>query len=381
MRKKSKKISVVAKKNTAKKISVKEYAQTLSEIKKLVIEAQQRAASAVNKELSFLYWLIGKTIVERQEKSGWGENVLENLAEDLQNAFPGMAGFSRSNVYRMKAFFLAYQENPTAVGQIDNLSIFKIPWGHNAVILERIKDEKLRLWYAQKVLDLGWSRSTLETSIKSNLYKREGKAISNFQKTLPNPHAGAVQQSLKDPCLFDFLTLSNDHIERDVEQGLIDHIQKFLLELGQGFSFVGRQVHFEVSGKDYYVDLLFYHFKLKCFIVVELKAREFDPRDAGQINFYLSAVDDRLRSVGDQPTIGLIICKNKDDLTVEYALRRSSSPIGVARYEAQIVESLPKNLKSKLPTIEEIELGLEKQEVLAQNEKIKKIRMKKARKK
>ena len=342
----------------------REYAQTLSELKRQVQEAQLRAAVAANKELAFLYWSIGKTIVEKENSNGWGTSFIEHLAKDLQNAFPGIAGFSRTNVFRMKAFFSAYSENPTAVGQLEDLPIFKIPWGHNAVIIEKVKSFNERLWYAQKTIEYGWSRSMLDTCIKSNLYRREGKAITNFSHTLTSPQSNLAQQSLKDPYLLDFLRLDDEHLEKHLEKGLIAHMQKFLTELGQGFAFVGRQYHVIVSGKDYYIDLLFYNFKLHCFVVVELKACEFIPEYAGKINFYLSAVDDALRSTYDNPTIGLILCKSKDNLTVEYALRKSIGPIGVASYETQIVENLPKELKGSLPTIEEIEAELEKQDIL-----------------
>jgi len=226
------------------------------------------------------------------------------------------------------------------------------------------------LWYAQKSLEHGWSGSTLDGWIKSGLYHREGKAITNFSKTLPVPHSDMAQQSFKDPYVFDFLTLHSEHAERDLEQGLMDNIQRLLLEMGKGFAFVGRQYHLEVSNKDYYIDLLFYHYKLRCFIVVELKAREFDPKDAGQINFYLSAVDDLVRNPEDRPTIGLLLCKTKDNFTAEYALRNLSSPIGIAEYETEILKKLPKELKSSLPTVEEIEAELERSEVLEEQERI-----------
>ncbi len=360
--------SNIAKKNKATviKMSTKEYAQTLADIKNKIQESQIKAAIAAGQELTMLYWAIGNIITEKQEKSGWGTNFVEKLAHDLQAAFPGIAGFSRSNIFRMKAFFTAYSKNPTAVGQIENLPIFRIPWGHNAVLLEKLKENKVRFWYAQKAIENGWSRSMLESWIESDLYGRQGKAITNFEVKLPKPHSDMAHQSLKDPYLFDFLTLHTEHNERDVEQGLTDHIQKFLLELGQGFAFIGRQVHLHIGNKDYYIDLLFYHLKLRCFIIVELKAREFDVRDTGQIGFYLSAVDNEMRHPGDKPTIGLILCKDKDSLTVEYALQASSKPIGVASYQAKIVESLPKDLKGSLPTVKEIEAELEKQELLAE---------------
>ncbi len=350
----------------AKKKSVavvtREYTETLATLKQQIQEAQIKAALSVNKELIKLYWSIGKTILEKQKTDGWGATTIEQLAQDLQNAFPGIEGFSPRNIFRMRAFYLAYQEMPQAVAQLAELPIFNIPWGHNAVLIEKIKDTELKLWYAQKAVENGWSRSMLETWIKSKLHKRQGKAITNFKRTLPAPNSDMAQQSLKDPYLFDFLTLREEHFERDVEQGLIDHIQKFLLELGKDFAFVGRQYHLEVDGDDYYLDLLLYHLKLRCYMVVELKTSSFKPEYAGKLNFYLSAVDDLLRHKDDNQTIGLLLCRTKKNFTVEYALRDIRKPIGVAEYEIKLVESLPKNLKSSLPTISEIEAELTKKE-------------------
>ncbi|MCX5922870.1 MAG: PDDEXK nuclease domain-containing protein [Candidatus Dependentiae bacterium] len=342
--------------------SVKEYISTLAMIKQQIKEAQVRATFSVNRELLKLYWSIGKVIVAQQQKNGWGSHVIEKLAEDLQNSFPGMSGFSKVNIFRMKAFYAAYEIVSQAVTQLDDFAIFNIPWGHNVVLLFKLKDDKQRLWYAQKTIEYGWSRSMLETWIKSDLYKREGKAITNFSKTLPASHSDMAQQSFKDPYIFDFLTLHAEHMERDLEQGLIEHVQKLLLEMGKGFALIGRQYHLEVDGDDYYIDLLFYHVKLKCYVVVELKARAFDPRDVGQLNFYLSAIDDLIRDEHDKPTIGLILCKTKKNFTAEYALRDIKKPIGIAEYETAIIKKLPKELKSSLPTIEEIEAEFEKYE-------------------
>ena len=355
----------IKKKNIVSKISIKEYTQILSDVLKQINEAQVKAATAANRELALLYWSIGKIITEKQEKSGWGTNFIERLSKDLQNAFPGIAGFSATNVFRMKAFFEAYQEISTAVPILEKLPIFMIPWGHNIILLRMVKDNEQRFWYAKQAIQNGWSRSTLETWIESDLYKRQGKALTNFKNKLPAPHSDIAHQTLKDPYLLDFLVMHKEHTEQEIEQGLIDHIQKFLLELGQGFAFVGRQVDLHIGNKDYYIDLLFYHLKLRCFIIVELKAREFDPRDTGQIGFYLSAVDNAMKQPEDKPTIGLILCKSKDTITVEYALQASSKPIGVSSYQAKIVESLPKDLKGSLPTVEEIEAEFEKRELLA----------------
>ena len=352
------------KKSSISGVEVKEYAQTLSDIKKRIKVAQAKAIFAVNTELIKLYWMIGKTIIERQEKYGWGANLVDQLVKDLQSEFPGIKGFSRANIFRMQAFYRVYEKVAQAVRQFENLPISKVPWGHNVLIFQKIKTEKEMLWYAEKTIEYGWSRRELEGYIKTKLYEREGAAITNFKTTLPSPYSDVAHQTLKDPYVFDFLTLHKKHIEKDLEQGLIDHIQKFLLELGEGFAFIGRQHHLEISKSDYYIDLLFYHIKLRCFIVIELKTTEFKPEYVGKLNFYLSAVDDLLRNKDDKPTIGLLLCKTKDKFKAEYALRDINKPIGVAEYETKLVESLPKDLKGSLPTIQEIESELEKQKEL-----------------
>jgi predicted nuclease of restriction endonuclease-like (RecB) superfamily len=353
----------IIKKN--KDLEPREYANVLLDIKNKVHHAQNKSILAANKELLKLYWEIGQTLSSQQEINNWGTGVIEKFAEDLQKLFPGISGFSRRNIFRMQAFFLAYTKVPQAVALITDLPIFSIPWGHNAIILEKIKKLDERLWYAQKSIENGWSRITLETQIKKDLYNREGMAITNFKQTLtPTHYSISAQQTLKDPYIFDFLTLNDDHIEHELEHGLVHNVQNLLLEMGKGFALVGRQYHLEVGEKDYYIDLLFYHTKLKCYVVVELKAREFDPRDAGQLNFYLSAVDDLVRDKEDKPTIGLLLCRTKDNFTAEYSLRGINKPIGVAEYHTELIKKLPKELKSKLPTIAEIEAELEKNELL-----------------
>lgn len=356
---------MINKKKTPRSLSVsKEYIETFALLKKQVQEAQIKAALSASKELLKLYWIIGKIINERQVKSNWGSGVIEKLAKDLQSAFPGIGGFSKLNIFRMQAFYRAYEKMSQAVTQLENLPIFNIPWGHNIVLMHKLKKQNERLWYAQKAIENGWSRSMLETWIKSNLHARQGKAVTNFKRILPEPHSDMAQQALKDPYVFDFLTLEEKHLEQDVEQGLIDHIQSFLLELGKDFAFVGRQYHIEIDDDDYYLDLLFYHLRLRCYVVIELKSTAFKPEFAGKLNFYLSVVDDLLRHKDDNPTIGLLLCKTKKNFTVEYALRDVNKPIGVAEYEIKLLEALPKNLKSCLPTIEEIEAELEKKEAL-----------------
>jgi predicted nuclease of restriction endonuclease-like (RecB) superfamily len=333
-------------------------------VKNRIREAQIKAVNAANQELLKLYWSIGKTIADRQEQSGWGSNFIEKLAKDLYNECPGIEGFSRSNIFRMKAFYNEYTKVAPPVRQFDDLEklgvLSRLPWSHNVVLMEKLENIDDRIWYAHKAIENGWSRDVLSMWIKSELHKRQGKAITNFKSTLPDPQSDLATQSLKDPYLFDFLTLKEKHNEKAIENGLVEHVRKFLMELGSGFAFVGQQYPLEVSEKTYYVDLLLYNFKLRRFFVVEIKAREFDPRDTGQTNFYLSAVDDFLKHQDDEPTIGLILCKTKDNITAEYALRNLKNPIGVSGYEVSIVESLPKELKGSLPTIEEIEAELEK---------------------
>lgn len=280
------------------------------------------------------------------------------MAKDLQNEFPGVEGFSRRNMFIMKAFYQAYTKVQQAVAQLDNLPIFSIPWGHNALILAKIKDTPERLWYASKVIEHGWSRSMLTVWIENDLYRREGKAITNFKTALAAAQSDLAQQSLKDPYLFDFLTLHTEHLEKDLEDGLVKHIQKFLIELGQGFAFVGQQYHITAGEQDLYIDLLFYHLKLRCYVIVELKGGKFDSRDAGQMSAYLSAVDDQLRNTNDQPSIGIILCKTKDNIFAEYVLRNFNRPIGVAEFEVKLFEKLPKELKANLPTVKEIEAEL-----------------------
>lgn len=246
--------------------------------------------------------------------------------------------------------------------QIGQQLVAQIPWGHNILLLQKLTSVEERLWYVKKTIENGWSRNVLHHWIDNDLHKREGTAISNFQTTLPSPQSDLAHQTLKDPYCFDFLALRDQHDEQELESGLLDHIQKFLLELGAGFSFIGRQVHLEVGNQDFYLDLLFYHYKLRCFVVVELKATDFKPEFAGKMNFYLSAVDDKMKHTDDKPTIGLLLCKGKNKVVAEYALRDIHKPIGISQYEIKIIESLPDNLKGSLPSIEELELELEEQE-------------------
>lgn len=356
--KKAKKLQ--AKISKSKSFSNTEYIKTLADLKHKIQKAQLKSITAVNTELVSLYWGIGQTISRKQKQSGWGTSVIERLAKDLQNSFPGVQGFSRTNLFNMRAFYLAYEKVQHAAGQFNKLPFFHIPWWHNVILLTKLKDNDRRLWYAHKVMECGWNRNSLEDWIKSDLYKRQGKAITNFHVTLPKPQSDLAEDSLKDPYCLDFLTLTAGYKEKELEQALIDDIQKVLLELGKGFAFIGRQVSLRMNDADYYIDLLFYHYKLHCFFVVELKNTPFKPEYAGKMAFYLAAVDRCLKAESDHRTIGMILCRSKDKFTVEYALKYNVSPIGVASYETQFVEKLPKNLISSLPTIKEIEEELEK---------------------
>jgi predicted nuclease of restriction endonuclease-like (RecB) superfamily len=354
------------------------YGPLLAELKSRVRAAQLRAATSVTRELNQLYWEIGSAIARAQESKGYGKQIVERLAADLQTEFPGVAGFSPQNVWFMRSFYLAWSgseaDSLTAVRESrppDSLAVSRVspagsppeavtdlPWGHNRLLLTKLKKPAERLWYAQAALRQGWSRAVLAVQIETQAHRRMGKALTNFAQTLPPPQSDLAQQVLKDPYTFDFLTLSAEARERELEQGLTEQIQKFLVELGVGFAFVGRQVHVEVGGEDYYLDLLFYHLKLRCFVVLDLKMEAFKPEFAGKMNFYLTAVDEQMRHANDQPTIGLLLCKEKNRLTVEYALRDMKKPIGVAEWKTRLVESLPKQLRGALPSVEDLEKGL-----------------------
>ena len=333
------------------------YSNFIETLKEKIRSAQLKALFAANREMTRLYWEIGKDIVEKQERDKWGSKVMEKIAKDLQNAFPGVEGFSRSNLFRMRSFYLAYPTVPKDVAQLEELPVFNIPWGHNVILLQKIKDTGRRFWYAQRALEKGWSRSMLEMWVESDLHKREGKALTNFQATLPKPHSDLAQQAMHDPYVVDFIMVAEEAKERAIEKGLMAHLQKFLCELGEGFAFIGKQVPLVVEGSTSYLDLLLYHTKLKCYIVVEIKAKEFNPRDTGQLNYYLGAVDSLYRQPDDRPTIGILLCKTKKKLMVEYAISQINRPISVSSYEL-IVKSLPKDLKPSLPTVEQLEAEL-----------------------
>ena len=369
------------------------YRDLLADIKTRVRQAQHRAALSANAEMIFMYWDIGRMIAVRQEKEGWGAGVIPRLAADLKNELPEEKGFSARNIGYMIRFAREYDASsilqrsvaklvpePVALNQnaeieafaiaqqpaakvetatmlpILQRSVAQLPWGINITLMERIEHLPTRLWYARQALEQGWSRDTLTAQIKNRAHERQGGAVTNFPATLPEVHASLAQGLLKDPYLFDFLTLEEPFHERELETSLLVHIQKFLLELGRGFAFVGRQYRLEVSDKEFYLDLLFYHLHLRCFVVVDLKKGDFKPEYAGKMNFYCSAVDDLLRHEHDTPTIGLILCQTKDRILAEYSLRDIHKPIGVADYE--LTRSLPKELASSLPSIEDIEAEL-----------------------
>lgn len=330
----------------------KSYQALLARLKEQIRTAQVRASLAVNRELVLLYWGIGKEILERQDKEGWGSKVIDRLAKDLRSEFPSMQGLSPRNLKYMRALAEAWPD-----GSIVQQAVAQIPWGHNVRLLDYVKEPGERLWYVQQTILNGWSRNILVMQIETGLYRRQGKAVTNFQTTLPSPQSDLAQQLLKDPYNFDFLSLTQEAQERDLERGLLTHVQKFLLELGVGFALVGSQVPLEVGGEDFRIDLLFYHLKLRAFIVIDLKMTPFQPEYAGKMNFYLSAVDDLMRHPDDQPTIGLILCKSRNRFVAEYAIRDIAKPLGVAEF--RYLEQLPEQLKGTLPTIEEIEAELE----------------------
>ena len=329
------------------------YAELLKEIKERVRAAQVRAGLAANRELLALYWDIGRMILARQEAEGWGAKVIDRLSRDLHAAFPGQQGFSPRNLKYMRAFADAWPD-PQFVQQ----PAAQIPWTHHCMLLDKVQTRADRLWYAAKAIENGWSRNVLALQIQSALHTRQGRAVSNFPATLPPPQSDLGQQITKDPYLFDFLNLREDANERAVESGLLGHVERFLLELGAGFALVGRQVHLEVGEQDFYLDLLLYHLTLRCFVVIDLKARDFTPEAAGKMNFYLSAVDDRYRQARDAPSIGLILCRAKNRILAEYALRDLQKPIGVADYVTRLVETLPEPLRAAVPSVKEIEEGL-----------------------
>lgn len=300
-----------------------------------------------------LYWQIGREILVRQGQEGWGAKVVSRLAKDLKQEFPEMTGFSPRNLKYMRAFAEAW-ESESIVQQV----VAQIPWGHNVRLLDKVSDPAVRLWYAQQTIAYGWSRAVLEHQIETQLYQRQGKAITNFEATLPKPQSNLANQLLKDPYTFDFLSLGAEAQERDLERALVERIRDFLLELGVGFAFVGSQYHLEIGGQDFYIDLLFYHLRLRCFVAIELKINEFKPEYSGKVRFYVSVIDDLLRHPEDRPTIGLILCKSRNQTIAEYALRDVNKPIAIARYQ----QELPEELREVLPSVAQLEAVLDEME-------------------
>jgi predicted nuclease of restriction endonuclease-like (RecB) superfamily len=327
------------------------YTEWLAELKSRIHAAQQRAALAVNHELVALYWQIGTDILTRQAKQGWGAKVVDRLAADLRAAFPTMKGFSPRNLKYMRAFAEAWPH-----GQFVQQPVAQLPWGHNLVLLERLRTQADRQWYAAKAVEHNWSRNILGIQIETRLLERDGKAITNFQVSLPKPQSDLAHESLKDPYRFDFLGLADEAQEREIENALVKNVTDFLLELGAGFAFVGRQVLLDVGGDEFFIDLLFYHLKLRCYVVIELKAGKFKPEHLGQLGFYLTAVDAQVKHPSDGPTIGLLLCKSKNKVVAEYALRDNTQPLGIAEFK--LLETLPFNMQTSLPSIEQIEREL-----------------------
>jgi predicted nuclease of restriction endonuclease-like (RecB) superfamily len=330
-----------------------DYVATLTGIKQRVSAQRLRVVIAANATMVELYWDIGRTILDRQQNAGWGAKVIDRLSADLRAAYPDMQGFSPRNLKYMRAFAAAWPDR-----EFVQAPLAQITWYHNIALLERLDDVDTRLWYARSTVLHGWSRNVLVLQIENRAHRRHGRTVSTFARTLPPADSDMADQIFKDPYLFDFLGTADLRRESEVEQALVDHIQRFLIELGTGFAFVGRRVHLEVGDQDFYLDLLFYHLKLRCFVVIELKAVPFDPAFVGQLNLYLSATDDLLRHPDDRPTIGLLLCRARNELVVEYALRDVDKPIGVAQWATRPVETLPADLEGSLPTIAQIEAEL-----------------------
>ena len=328
------------------------YSDWLSDLKNRIHHAQQRASLAVNRELVLLYWQIGQDILQRQAEQGWGAKVIDRLAHDLRTAFPDMKGFSPRNLKYMRAFAEAWPDSEFVQGVLAQL-----PWYHQLALLDKLPNVESRRWYAAKAIEHNWSRNVLVMQIESGLLERQGKAVTNFEARLPKAQSDLARESLKDTYRFDFLNLGEEAQERAVESALVRHVTEFLLELGAGFAFVGRQVLVDVGGEEFFIDLLFYHLKLRCYVVIELKTGKFKPEHLGQLGFYLTAVDRQIKGDQDNPSIGLLLCKSKNKVVAEYALHDKSQPMGIAEYKLQ--EALPAELETDLPSIEQIERELQ----------------------
>jgi predicted nuclease of restriction endonuclease-like (RecB) superfamily len=339
-----------------------DYTNWLSELKTKIRSTQIKAAIAVNSALIEFYWDLGRMIVEKQ--TAWGTNFLDRLSIDLKEEFPEMSGLSTTNLKYCRLFYSYFSIRPQVGDELKTVirpqlgdelpkEVLGLPWGHIKLIINKITEEKEANFYIRQTIENNWSRDVLALQIKTNLYLRQGKAITNFKHTLPEPFSDLAQQTLKDPYIFDFMTLSVPYKEKDIEKQLINHVTHFLLELGKGFAFIGKQYRLEIADNEYFIDLLFYHVHLKCYVVIELKNTKFIPEYAGKLNFYLSAVDSLLKKEDDKPTIGILLCRDKNNIEAEFALRDINKPMGVSEFE--FTEILPDNLKSSLPTVEELE--------------------------
>ncbi len=338
----------------SKELSNSEYLNWIKSLKTKIRKAQNKVAFSINSELLELYWELGRELALQQKDMNWGSKYIETTAKELRYSFPQIKGFSRRNLYAMRQWYLFYSQESEFMPQ----HVAQIPWGHNRLILSKVKDLEEANFYISEVIENAWDRDTLEIQIENRLYQKLGKAITNFDRTLPEEQSKLAKARLKDPYNFDFLGLESDALEKAVEDELVKNITKFLLELGKGFAFMGRQYKIEISETDYFIDLLFYHVELQCYIVIELKAGKFKPEHAGKLNFYLSAVDTQIKSSRDNPTIGILLCKKKDKIEVEYALRDLNKPMGISEY--RLTEAMPERIKSKLPSIEELEHKLGK---------------------
>jgi len=331
-----------------------EYKKLLSELKEKVRSNQLKASFKVNYELLDLYWNLGKEIVTRQEKYSWGDAFIKSLSKDLRKEFPDLQGFSETNLKYMRRFYIFYEKSQQAVDQLEY--IFSIPWGHHILLMTKCKSLAVTLFYIDKTIKNGWSRSVLEHQIDSNLYERIGHAITNFEQRLPDFQSDLAKQTLKDPYNFDFLTITNEYNERELQKELVEKISEFLLELGDGFAYVGKEYKLNINGDNFYIDLLFYHIKLQAYVVVELKTEKFKPEHLGQLNFYVTAINKNIKTNRDNETIGLLICKDKNDVVAEYSLESISLPIGISKYEIKNIFN--EEYKSSLPSIKEIEEGI-----------------------
>jgi predicted nuclease of restriction endonuclease-like (RecB) superfamily len=337
----------------SERVMPKDYAEFISELKNRIKEQRLKTIISVNSSLLMMYWEIGKAILEKQKFAGWGAKVIDRMSYDLKTEFPDLQGFSPRNLKYMRKFAENWPEK-----EFVQATLAQISWYHNLALMEKLPDRDERIWYAQKTIEHGWSRSVLVFQIESSLHKRMGKTANNFAVALPPQDSDMANQIFKDPYIFDFLGSAEVNREKELENKLMEHLERFLLELGQGFAFVGRQVHLEFSDRDFYIDLLFYHLKLRCFIVVELKAGKFEPGHVSQLNMYMNMVDDLVRHPDDKQTIGLLLVKEKNHTVAKYSLAGYTNPIGVAEWEKTMIEKLPADLKPSLPSVEEIEAEL-----------------------